>query len=93
MVAFVDELRAKQKDKNMETLIDKRKTQEVLNESCCGWDETWTWDIIRKTINEEITWNGTIEELEYINTQLNVCIRAIKRNKDKVTYEENYPAE
>ena len=74
-------------------LINKAKTREVLNKSCYGWDGTWTWSIINTTIDREGVYEGTIEELEDVKTQLNACIRAIKRNKDKVTYEENNPAE
>ena len=77
----------------METLIDKRKTNEMLNNSCCGWDGTWTWDIIRKTMSENPDYNGTIEELEYIQAQLCGCINAMKRNKDGITTKENNPAE
>ena len=70
------------------TLIDKAKTNEILNESCCGWDDTWTWSIINTTIDQEGVYEGTVEELVYIQMQLGRCIAAMKRNKDKITTEE-----
>ena len=69
-------------------VIEKAKAHRVLNESVCGWDMGWCWDIINTTIDRMAEHKDIVEELDYIRWQLSKCTDALKRNRDKITVEE-----
>lgn len=68
--------------------IDKKKTQEMLDKTCKGWADSWTWDIVNTTIDREGDVDGTIEELEWLQTQLAKITNAMKSNWNEITEPE-----
>jgi len=82
---FIDNNKHETRRIKMTLLIDKAKTQEMLDKTCIGWDETWTWSIVNTTVDQEGVYEGTVEELEALRGQLARIIKAIKENKDVIT--------
>lgn len=66
-------------------LIDKKKTQEMLDRTCGDWADSWTWTIVNTTIDREGVYDGTVEELEAVRTQLAKIINAMKSNRNEIT--------